>query len=41
MKYVIDTHTLIWFQEGNSRLSANALTILYHPDSQLVIPATT
>ncbi|GAB4202316.1 MAG: hypothetical protein Fur006_55730 [Coleofasciculaceae cyanobacterium] len=41
MKYVIDTHALIWFLEGNSRLGANAKAILAHPDSQLVIPATT
>lgn len=41
MKYVIDTHALIWFLEGNSRLGANANSILSNPDSQLVIPATT
>lgn len=41
MKYVIDTHALIWFLEGNPRLGANANTILSNPDSQLVIPATT
>jgi PIN domain nuclease of toxin-antitoxin system len=41
MMYVIDTHALIWFLEGNSRLGTNAHVILSHPDSQLVIPATT
>lgn len=41
MKYVIDTHALIWFLEGNSRLGANAKAILSNPNSQLVIPATT
>ncbi|RUR76270.1 type II toxin-antitoxin system VapC family toxin [Chlorogloeopsis fritschii PCC 9212] len=41
MKYVIDTHALIWFLEGNSRLGANANAILSNPDSQLVIPAIT
>lgn len=41
MKYVIDTHALIWFLEGNSRLGANAKAVLSHSDSQLVIPATT
>jgi PIN domain nuclease of toxin-antitoxin system len=41
MKYVIDTHALIWFLEGNSRLGANAKAILSNPDSQLIIPATT
>ena len=25
MKYLLDTHTLIWYFENNSRLSANAL----------------
>ncbi|MFN6517741.1 MAG: type II toxin-antitoxin system VapC family toxin [Nostoc sp. CreGUA01] len=41
MKYVIDTHALIWFLEGNSRLGVKANAILSNPDSQLVIPATT
>lgn len=41
MKYVIDTHALIWFIEGNSRLGANAKAIISNPDSLLVIPATT
>jgi PIN domain nuclease of toxin-antitoxin system len=41
MKYVVDTHALIWFLEGNQRLGTNAKAILSHPDSLLVIPATT
>ncbi len=41
MKYVIDTHALIWFLEGNLRLGAKAKVILSQPDAQLVIPATT
>ncbi|CEJ47109.1 type II toxin-antitoxin system VapC family toxin [Umezakia ovalisporum] len=41
MKYVIDTHALIWFLEGNSRLSTKAKVILSQPDSQLIIPTTT
>lgn len=41
MKYVIDTHALVWFLEGNARLGTNAKAILSNPDSQLVIPATT
>ncbi|MGV2831460.1 twitching motility protein PilT [Myxosarcina sp. GI1(2024)] len=28
MKYVIDTHTLVWFLEGNSRLGIDAKNIL-------------
>jgi PIN domain nuclease of toxin-antitoxin system len=41
MKYVLDTHALIWFLEGNFKLGANAKTILCDGNSQLVIPATT
>lgn len=40
MKYVIDTHTLVWFLEGNPRLGSKAKTILSNPESQLIIPAT-
>jgi PIN domain nuclease of toxin-antitoxin system len=40
MKYVIDTHALIWFLEGNPRLGVNAKTVLSDPDSELIIPAT-
>jgi PIN domain nuclease of toxin-antitoxin system len=39
MKYVIDTHALIWFLEGNPRLGINAKAILVDPTSQLVLPA--
>ncbi len=39
MKYVIDTHALIWFLEGNKRLGTQAQAILSHLDSQLVLPA--
>ncbi|MDH6061951.1 PIN domain-containing protein [Chrysosporum bergii ANA360D] len=41
MKYVIDTHGLIWFLEGNSRLSTTAKAILSQADAQLIIPTTT
>jgi PIN domain nuclease of toxin-antitoxin system len=40
VKYVIDTHALIWFLEGNPRLGSNAQTILSNPESQIIIPAT-
>jgi PIN domain nuclease of toxin-antitoxin system len=36
MKYVIDTHALIWFLEGNHRLGIQAKTILSEPTSQLI-----
>lgn len=39
MKYVIDTHALIWFLEGNQRLGTQAQAILSNLDSQLVLPA--
>ena len=39
MKYVLDTHALIWFLEGNPRLGKNAKTILSDPNSELVLPA--
>lgn len=39
MKYVVDTHALIWFLEGNSRIGTNAKTILSEPTSQLILPA--
>jgi PIN domain nuclease of toxin-antitoxin system len=39
MKYVIDTHALVWFLEGNPRLGLNAKAILADSTSQLVLPA--
>ncbi|MEP6490293.1 PIN domain-containing protein [Microcoleus vaginatus GB2-A3] len=39
MKYVIDTHALIWFLEGNQRLGTQVQAILSNLDSQLVLPA--
>ena len=38
MVYVIDTHALVWFLEGNKRLSAAAKAALTDPAAQLVIP---
>ncbi|WP_211167726.1 type II toxin-antitoxin system VapC family toxin [Pseudanabaena yagii] len=39
MKYIIDTHALIWFLEGNSRLGAIAKEILSDASSELILPA--
>lgn len=39
MKYVLDTHALIWFLEGNSRLSAQVKEILSTPGHELILPA--
>ena len=33
MKYVVDTHALVWFLEGNSRLGVNAKTVLADTES--------
>ncbi len=39
MKYILDTHALIWFLEGNPRLGANAKALLSEPTSELILPA--
>ncbi len=38
-KYVVDTHALIWFLEGNPKLGNNAQTILADANSELILPA--
>jgi PIN domain nuclease of toxin-antitoxin system len=39
MVYVLDTHAVVWFLEGSSRLSPAALAAMSDPASELVIPA--
>jgi PIN domain nuclease of toxin-antitoxin system len=39
MKYVVDTHALVWFLEGNSRLGTGAKNVLTDSASQLILPA--
>ena|SRR5579871_6320121 len=39
-KYVIDTHALVWFLAGSSRLGLNAKSVLQDPNSELILPAT-
>jgi PIN domain nuclease of toxin-antitoxin system len=39
MRYVVDTHALIWQLEGSSRLGLQAKAILLNPLSDLVLPA--
>ncbi len=39
MKYILDTHALIWFLEGNSRLGVTAKEILADSISELILPA--
>jgi PIN domain nuclease of toxin-antitoxin system len=37
-KYILDTHALVWFVEGNKRLSESAKAILATTNSQMVLP---
>ncbi|MBX3059713.1 MAG: PIN domain-containing protein [Anaerolineae bacterium] len=37
-KYILDTHALVWFAEGNKRLSEKAKAIIGSADSQMVLP---
>ncbi|NJN54221.1 MAG: type II toxin-antitoxin system VapC family toxin [Anaerolineae bacterium] len=37
-KFILDTHALIWFAEGNKRLSESAKAILAATNSQMVLP---
>ena len=39
MKYILDTHALIWSLKGNSRLGVTAKEILSDSSSELVLPA--
>jgi len=39
MIYVVDTHALIWFLEGNKRLGAEARQILRDENQHLLIPS--
>jgi len=37
-KYILDTHALIWFLEGNPRLGAGAKAVLENENSELILP---
>jgi PIN domain nuclease of toxin-antitoxin system len=37
-KYVLDTHALLWYLEGNPRLATAAKTIIDEPGAELVLP---
>lgn len=37
-KYILDTHPLVWYLEGNPRLAADAKAIIDDPGSELVLP---
>ena len=34
-RYLLDTHALIWFLEGNKKLSQNVKTIMASPDTDM------
>jgi PIN domain nuclease of toxin-antitoxin system len=38
MVYVLDTHAVVWFLEGSSRLGAAAKIVMSDPNSDLVVP---
>jgi PIN domain nuclease of toxin-antitoxin system len=37
MKYLLDTHTFLWFNEGSSELSKEAKEIILNSDNELFI----
>lgn len=39
IKYIVYTHALIWFMEGNPKLGIKAREILEDMESQLILPA--
>jgi PIN domain nuclease of toxin-antitoxin system len=38
MRYVVDTHALIWYLGNDARLGTNARQILEDPDKFLIVP---
>lgn len=37
-RYVVDTHALVWFLEGNPRLGTNAKGVLEDSNAELIVP---
>jgi PIN domain nuclease of toxin-antitoxin system len=37
-EFVLDTHALVWFVGGNSRLGANARAVMQDPVNVLYLP---
>jgi len=37
-KYIIDTHALIWYLEGNTRLGDDAKSVMSAEDSEMILP---
>lgn len=38
LKYVLDTHPLVWYLEGNPRLSPQAKAVIDDQDNDLILP---
>jgi PIN domain nuclease of toxin-antitoxin system len=32
-RYLLDTHSLIWFQENNPKIPSNVMEVIQHPDN--------
>lgn len=39
VRFVLDTHALVWYLEGSTRLSSAAKSIMDDPASEMVLPA--
>ncbi len=37
-KYILDTHALVWYLEGNPKLASNAKATMNAVDSEMVLP---
>jgi PIN domain nuclease of toxin-antitoxin system len=36
MRYLLDTHCLIWFQEANSKIPDHAMQLIRNPDNTIL-----
>lgn len=39
IRFVLDTHALVWYVEGSTRLSSAAKAIMDDPASEMILPA--
>lgn len=39
VRFVLDTHALVWYVEGSARLSSAAKAIMDDPASEMILPA--
>lgn len=40
MKFLLDTHTLLWFIEGDTQMSLKAREIIENPENEILVSAT-